>query len=46
MKEYSNLTIVLFTVTTDNEINPNHGRLHTEHTDVRGSGGLCMTIRK
>ena len=43
-KKYSNLIIKTFTITTDNEINPNHGQLHTGHTDVRGSGGLCMTL--
>ena len=38
--------LVLFTITTDNEINPSHGQLHTGHTDMRGSGGLYMTLRK
>ena len=33
-----------FTITTDNDVNPSHGQLYNDHTDVRGSGGLCMTL--
>ena len=38
--------IKLFTITTDNDINPSHGQLYTEHTDMRENGGLCMTLEK
>ena len=36
----------LFAITTGNDVNLSYGQLHTEHTDVRGSGGLCMTLGK
>ena len=38
--------IKLFTITTDNDVNPSHGQLYNDHTDMRGSGGLCMTLGK
>ena len=41
MKGIINLMIESFTIITDNRVNPSNGQLHNDHTDMRGSGGLC-----